>query len=178
MERAHIDLLVIKAQKGDPKAFERLFSVYNAALRRFAYRLCGDEALAVDAVQDAWITLSRTLSKLKDPRGFRIWAYKTVRWRVMDQLRRRGPPGTSGEAVEEMDIAVAHEAPEIATSDQLAAHMAALPRAEKAALTLFYLEELSLMEIAGIEGVPLGTVKSRLNRARTRLRDSMTGDER
>ncbi len=174
MDRAREDLLVLAAQGGDRQAFEQLFRAYSAPLGRFAYRLCGDEQLAFDAVQESWITLSKTLRTLNDPRGFRLWAYKTVRWRTMDQLRRRGRPAEPLEDDLQHDEA---DQSEIATSDQLSRHMAGLPRAEKVALTLFSLEEMTLAEIAAIENVPGGTVKSRLRRARDRLRVRMTGDE-
>jgi len=174
MDRAREDLLVLAAQEGDRKAFEQLFRAYSAPLGRFAYRLCGDEQLAFDAVQESWITLSRTLRTLNDPRGFRLWAYKTVRWRTMDQLRRRGRPA---EPLEDEVRCDGGSPPDLATHDQLSRHMACLPRVEKVALTLFYLEEMTLAEIATIEDVPVGTVKSRLGRARDRLRDRMTGEE-
>lgn len=174
MDRAREDLLVLAAQGGDRSAFEQLFRAYSAPLGRFAYRLCGDEQLAFDAVQESWITLSRTLRSLNDPRGFRLWAYKTVRWRTMDQLRRRGRPAEPLENDLQHDEA---DQSELATSDQLSRHMAGLPKAEKVALTLFYLEEMTLAEIAAIENVPVGTVKSRLSRARDRLRARMTGED-
>ncbi|SDE20597.1 RNA polymerase sigma factor [Kordiimonas lacus] len=175
MDRAREDLLVLAAQGGDSQAFDQLFRANDAPLRRFAYRLCGDQHIAVDAVQESWVTLSRTLRKLQDPRGFRLWAYKTTRWRTMDLLRRR-PMKQETLDGEEATLAVETEEP-LATSDQLSRHLAALPQKEKVALTLFYLEELSVMEIAAVEDVPVGTVKSRLSRARDRLRRRMTGDE-
>lgn len=172
VERAQEDLLVIEAQGGNQRAFEALFRIHNAPLRRFAFRVCGDEQLALDAVQDAWITLSKTLRRLKDPRGFRVWAYKTVRWRVTDQARRQ-----------KMDNVLIHEdvesipqASEFATRDQLGRHLDQLPEKEKNALVLFYLDGLQIQEIAAIEQVPVGTVKSRLSRARDRMRETMAGE--
>lgn len=171
--RAKEDLLVISAQSGDRRAFESLFRMHNKALLRFAYRLCGDQTLATDAVQDAWLTLSQSLRKLRDPRGFRVWAYKTVRWRVTDGARKQNRMTSSLDDVAE----IATEVPEpAATSGQLTSHLAALPENERQALALFYLDELKMAEIAGILGVPLGTVKSRLNRAKARLRQQMQGD--
>lgn len=171
--RAKEDLLVISAQNGDHRAFEALYRMHNSALQRFAYRLSGDETLALDAVQDAWLTLSRSLRKLRDPRGFRVWAYKTVRWRVTDRARQRGAATKSLEDVAE--VAVETREPD-ATSGQIASHLAALPTEERQVLALFYLDELKMAEIAGILEVPLGTIKSRLNRAKARLRQQMQGD--
>ncbi len=170
INKAKEDLLVMAAQNGDIRAFECLFTAYNPALKRFGYRICGDEQLAVDAVQEAWITLSKTLRHLKDPRGFRIWAYKTVRWRVTDMARKLPPASQSLDNMPEGAAAAATVEPD-ATSDQLSALMKSLPGEERQLLALFYLEELKMIEIAGVLDIPLGTVKSRLNKARAHLRE-------
>ena len=170
---AKTDLLVLKAQRGEKRAFEALFHLYNRSLQRFAYRLCRDQTLAADAVQEAWLTLSKTLARLDDPRGFRMWAYKTVRWRVVDGARKRKHSAASLDDVAE--IAVSSGEPD-ATSGQLAFHMAQLAAGDRQMLALFYLDELKLTEIAGVLDVPVGTVKSRLNRARARLRQQIEGD--
>ena len=175
--RAHEDLLVMAAQDGDTRAFEVLFRVYNPALKRFAYRLCSDEQLAIDAVQEAWITLSKTLRRLRDPRGFRVWAYKTVRWRITDMARKLPPKSEPLDELPEDAAATLTREPE-ATSDQLSALLKALPNSERQVLELFYLEEMKITEIAAVLDVPVGTVKSRLNTARTHLRDNQPGHDR
>lgn len=172
LDRAQEDLLVISAQLGDERAFEALFKAHNAALIGFAFRLCGDQTMAADAVQEAWLNLSKTLRRLKDPRGFRAWAYKTVRWRVVDGARRRNLDTTSLEDLG--DLSDSSCEPD-ATPDQVAGQMKILTPAERQLLALFYLDELKLVEIAGILEVPLGTVKSRLNRARAQLRQQNNG---
>lgn len=174
MQQAKTDLWVLEAQAGNRKAFEQLYRTYHQPLLRFAYRLCSDEQLAHDAVQETWISLSKSLKSLKDPRGFRLWAYKTVRWRVVDQVRRRG---AVAEELNEQTAEGSNPVDEqVATSDQLRAHIDRLPAQERQALALFYLDEMKLTEIAAILDVPVGTVKSRLNRARGRLRQQMSGD--
>lgn len=170
--RANEDLLVMAAQGGDTRAFEALFKAYNPALKRFAYRLSSNEQLAVDAVQEAWITLSKTLRRLRDPRGFRIWAYKTVRWRVTDMARGLPPISEPLDAVPESAATMPNLEPE-ATSDQLSALMKALSDAERQILALFYLEEMKMTEIAAVLDIPVGTVKSRLSAARGHLREKI-----
>ena len=176
LEYAKVDLWVLSAQAGDMRAFSRLYQKFNQPLLRFAYRFSGDEQLARDAVQEAWITLSKTLGKLEDARGFKVWAYKTVRWRVTDQIRKRG-------AVHE-NIDDLYAQPNVtvtdvdATSDQLRFHLNQLADEDKQTLSLFYLGELKIIEIAAVLEIPVGTVKSRLNRARAQLRQQMTGEEK
>jgi len=175
LQQAKADLLVLEAQAGNREAFDGLYRHYNQALLRFAYRFCSDEQVACDAVQEAWISLSKSLFTLKDPRGFRVWAYKTVRWRVVDQVRRRGVPTEA--LCEEMTDGEVGGSTHLATAGQLHAHLARLPDDERSALALYYLEEMKLSEIAAVLDVPLGTIKSRLNRARGRLRKQMAGDK-
>lgn len=174
MHRAEEDLLVLKAQAGDSRAFGVLYGHCNPPLRRFAFRLCGDEQLAFDAVQEAWISLSSSLKKLEDPRAFRVWMYRTVRWRITDLVRKRGDVH---QPLEEAEVASVDESPELATSTQLGAHIRLLPDEERVTLVLFYLEEMKLTEIAAVLAVPVGTVKSRLFRAREHLRQQMSGEE-
>lgn len=176
MKQAHLDLLVIEAQGGCRISFGQLYSFYNPALLRFAFRLTADEGVARDSVQEAWITLSKKLRGLQDPRAFRVWAFKTVRWRLLDQVRSRG--AIHDELNEDLVISGhSNYADEIATSDQLGAHLARLPESERLVLSLFYLEDLKINEIAAVLSVPAGTVKSRLNRARNTLREQMSGEE-
>ncbi len=173
-DRSKEDLLVLSAQAGNMRAFELLYRLHHKPLLRFAYRLSNDEALSHDAVQEAWITLSKTISKLKDPRGFRVWAYKTVRWRITDQVRKRGIMHEPFD--EQFNCAAPDAQNQGATSHQLRAHIDQLPADDKHTLTLFYLGELSLVEIAAVLSLPVGTVKSRLNRARNKLREQMAGE--
>ena len=175
MEQSVSDYLVIEAQGGNVRAFELLYKHYNRLLQRFAFRLSGDEQLAHDAVQEAWLTIAKSLGKLKDPRGFRVWVYKTVRWRVTDQFRRKGD---FAEALEDSHMSIDYDADKITvTPDQLENHINRLSPDDHHTFTLFYLNELSLLEIAEVLDIPAGTVKSRLNRARKTLRKQISGDD-
>ena len=70
-KRVDEEYLVLKAQAGSEKAFSILFRSYNPSLLRSAFRLCRNEQMALDAVQDAWLTISRTLGALTKPAMFR-----------------------------------------------------------------------------------------------------------
>ncbi|WP_262695912.1 RNA polymerase sigma factor [Kordiimonas aquimaris] len=177
MKRAEEDLLVIAAQKGNRQAFEALYRFHRIPLARFAYRICADDQLAFDAVQDAWITLSASLRKLNDPRSFRSWTYKTVRWRVYDLLRKQSKENKAVIAVSDEQCEYDSYNEVAATSDQLSTQLARLSPQDRQIITLFYLEELKTVEIASILEIPIGTVKSRLSRARSQLRQQMTGEE-
>lgn len=168
--RAKEEKLVLAAQAGNERAFEVLYRLYQPSLVRFSYRLCNDDTLARDAVQDAWMLTLRSMKQAFPPDTFRARVFKAVRWRTLDRIRRRGR-AAADELFEEQ---VADEQPEAwATSDQLRRLIKALPEGEGEAVYLFYLEDLSVAEIGVIQGVPGGTVKSRLSRARDRLRQQI-----
>lgn len=168
--RAKEERLVLAAQAGNERAFEALHRLYQPSLLRFSYRLCGDDAMARDAVQDAWMMTLRFLGQQFPLHAFRARVFKAVRWRTLDRIRRR----TSAATEELNEDHVPDESPEgWATSDQLRRLIKALPTDEGEALYLFYLEDLNIAEVAVIQDVPSGTVKSRLSRARNRLREEL-----
>lgn len=173
-DRSTEALLVLKAQAGNSRAFEALYRSYQPSLLRFAYKLCKNEHMAADAVQDAWVTTARTLNALHEPTMFRARIFKAVRWRCLDALRKRA----KGELAYDDDVSevAAPQAPLWATQDQLIALIEQLPEIERQAVYLFYLEELKVDEIAAVMETPPGTIKSRLNRARGRLQQHIEGE--
>jgi len=173
--RTQEEILVIKAQRGDRRAFGALYRAYQPSLVRFAYRLCGNDQQAYDAVQEAWVTTARTLKDLYDPAHFRARIFKAVRWRCLDALRQQKRRAEDLDAAE-TEIA-APERPFWATRSQIIALIATLPTDEQQAIYLFYLEDLKVEEVAAVLEIPAGTVKSRLNRARNRLKDQLKGEE-
>ena len=173
--RTQEEMLVLRAQAGEHRAFEALYRAYHPSLIRFAYKLTGNEAMAADAVQDAWITLVRTLKDLERPAMFRARAFKAVRWRVIDIVRAR--KGDMVPLDEDAFADTVNPMTDIATPDQLLRLIDGLPLAERETVYLFYLEELQITEIATVMSVPIGTIKSRLNRARHRLNAQSCGEE-
>jgi len=172
--RVDEEYLVLRAQDGNEKAFNILYRSYNPALLRSAFRLCRNEQLALDAVQDAWITIVRTLGDLKNPAMFRARAFKAVRWRAIDLMRKRD------NNLKTLDIDVLDESAEAmpwATTNQIVSLVERLPEIERQAIYLFYLEEMSIKELAEVFDISTGTVKSRLNRARSRLKKYVEGED-
>lgn len=141
------------------------------ALRRYAYALTRDHALADDLVQD---TLERALSRWylhRRDADLRAWLFAILRNIFLGQLRRarrRGPhvnlddaPVLSVRANQESDI----------EAKDLLSALAQLPEEQQSLLLLVGVEDLSYRQTADIMGIPLGTVMSRLSRARAKLRD-------
>jgi RNA polymerase sigma-70 factor, ECF subfamily len=139
-------------------------------LRRYARALCGDAAQADDLVQDC---LERALSRwnaLRSAQALRPWLFTVLRNLWIDETRRRAARGTSV-GMDEVEAGLSSAAAQdhgLALRD-LAGAMAALAPEQREIILLVGLEGLSYAQAAGITGVPMGTVMSRLKRGRERL---------
>jgi len=170
-ERATDELLVLRCQEGDAGAFDELIGRWQERLWRHAWRLTGSRDAAWDAIQEAWITVSRDIRGLKDAAAFPAWAYRIASNRCHDRLRRDCRRRRAEEAYAEQADRVENETrgahPHSAGLDEA---LSQLPGRDRAILSLRYQEEFAVAEIAEILHVPPGTVKSRLHYARERLR--------
>ena len=162
-------LLAVRCQLGERAAFDELISRWHEPLWRYLRRLSNSDDAARDLAQDTWLRVFRGIARLRDPARLRPWLFGIARNVAMDRLRAqyaagRRPTWTS-KSCRPHDVVNLEE--DFAT---LEAGLETLPIVERETLTLFYLRELSLEEIAGVVEVPVGTVKSRLFRARRMLR--------
>ncbi|UTA46707.1 RNA polymerase sigma factor [Simiduia sp. 21SJ11W-1] len=166
VNHAELELLVLEAQQGSKKAYARLYERLNQPLLHFAYGICQDHALAQDAVQEAWVKMAKQVRRLKFAGAFRAWMYTRVRWQLLDALRRRGTQVDAGDVAEGQVEAIA----QLEDCLDVRASLKRLPVIERQIIQLFYLDELSVAELAVVLDIPTGTVKSRLARARARLK--------
>jgi RNA polymerase sigma-70 factor (ECF subfamily) len=176
--RTEDELLVIRCQLGEPAAFDELIHRWEEPLWRYARRVTGHDDAADDVTQDVWVRVIRGIGRLRDGERLRAWLFGIARRTLMDRLRVKyaAPPPS--------DVDVNVLAAVDAGAEELEADLAAvqeelsrLPVTERDVLSLFYLEELSLQEVAEVLDVPVGTVKSRLFRARQLLRREMAARE-
>jgi len=168
------EILVLGALQGDRLAFEELASGWQERMWRHAYRLLGDAEAARDVVQESWLAIAGGIGRLRDPASFPAWALRIVTRRARDVARRRGRRAPPARLAEEglADPGAADPAgaePEGAV-ELLRRALRRLPPEPRALLGLHYVEGLALREIAGVLGIPEGTVKSRLHQARAELR--------
>lgn len=172
------EYLAASARAGDRKAFSRLAARWQLRLLAHAYRLTGDGDLARDVVQDAWADIVRGLPKLDDAATFPAWAFRIVTRRAADAIRKaqRRRKTAAAFAAEPAPRCDGETIAENATSSRrLKEAMADLPPEQRAAIALFYREDLSVAEIAAALSVPAGTVKTRLMHARRKLRAALEG---
>ncbi len=160
--------LVVRCQLGERAAFDELTARWHAPLWSFLRRLSGEDDAADDLAQDVWLRVLRGIGRLRDGSRLRPWLFGIARRAAMDRLRAQYAVPAS-----DVDVAALPAAEPSLLEDDVAVmreELARLPLVEREALTLFYLQELSLTEVAEVLEVPLGTVKSRLFRARQLLR--------
>ena len=180
--------LIQDAKNGDLDAFNCLVLAYQDLLYNQAYRMLGEEEAAADATQNAFISAYRNVCSYRGG-SFRAWLLRIVTNACYDELRRRKRrPTTPLEPLDGDDEEV--ESPgwlaDPAESPEQAAERAELSRALKHCLedlspefrsvvVLVDLQGLDYLEAAQVIGSPVGTVKSRLARARLRMRDCLQG---
>jgi RNA polymerase sigma-70 factor (ECF subfamily) len=167
------ELLAIRCQMGEAAGFDDLIARWHGPLWTYVRRLVGEDDTAREVVQNVWVRVIRGIAGLRDGSKLRSWLFGIARRTLMDRLRER----YAKPADPDIDI---NEIPADAWTNEphedLAAldySLARLPIVEREVLTLFYLEELSLSEVADALKVPIGTIKSRLFRARQMLRQDM-----
>jgi RNA polymerase sigma-70 factor, ECF subfamily len=160
--------LVLRAQSGDRDAFDALLRGVAPALQRYVSRVTGDAALADDVVQETLIAIVRKLTWLSDPSLFRAWAFRIASRIAFRQLRKR--------RVEDPLEDIPFEEREIDPwqRERLLASLERLSPASRAVVTLHYLEEMPLSEVAAVLDLSLGTVKSRLSYGLAQLRKEHT----
>jgi RNA polymerase sigma-70 factor (ECF subfamily) len=175
-QRIADEWLVLQSQDGDAHAFDLLVSRWQERLWRHARRLVRDDAAAWDVLQEAWMSILKNLRRLEDPGAFSGWAYRIVTFRCMDHLRR----GKRQRRLEEEQAVRAPEPAEETDDDveELRVALDELNVDQRAILSLHYKEELGVDRIAEILDIPVGTVKSRLHRARAALKERMERRER
>jgi RNA polymerase sigma-70 factor (ECF subfamily) len=165
--------LVTRAAAGDERAFRNIFDEHHGALFRFAYRLTGSADVAEDIAQDCFLRLVEQ-PRFDPARGtLRQYLYGTARnlarqrWQAAD----REVPWDSESEDDSRSMPDSVLSAEVSEAVQAALDL--LPPLQREAIVLFEFEELSLEETAAIAGADVGTVKSRLHRARERLRRSL-----
>lgn len=180
--------LIHAAQEGDLNAFNRLVLAYQEMALNQAYRLIGELDAAEDATQEAFISAYRNLGGYRGG-SFRGWILRIVTNTCYDELRRRKrrpttplePLDADDEEIESPSwLADPGELPEeyavrAELSDAIQDCLEGLPADFKAVVVCVDLQGLDYSETSQAIGAPVGTVKSRLSRARLRLRDCLQG---
>lgn len=169
--------LIRRSKEGDLDSFNMLVESYQRVVYNLALRMLGDRHAAEDASQDAFLSAWRNIGSFRGG-NFRAWLLRITANTCYDQLRKlKRNPASSLEALPfEMEGLPSMESPEDYVlrrelGEQIQRGLASLPSDQRLAVVLCDIQGLSYEEIAQVMGCSLGTVRSRLSRGRTRLRD-------
>ncbi|MGD0627847.1 MAG: RNA polymerase sigma factor [Terracidiphilus sp.] len=174
-DRIHEAQLVLLSQAGDREALEELLRGVQEILFRYIRRLVGPDG-AEDVLQDVFLEIYRHLRVLNEPRFFRAWVYRIATRAAFSSLRKRRLWQTRHEEdVEIDDLTGEAEEGDAILFAQLQHLLTAVSPASRAVLTLHYLEDFTLQEVAAILQLSAGTVKSRLAYGLRCLRKAMDG---
>ena len=170
------EYLVSLSQAGSIEALDGLARRWTPRLLRYAARVLGGSGdsgeAARDVVQETWVGAIRGLRGLRDPAQFPAWIYGIATRKCADEIRartrrRRLDAAAADDAGKPMASLTSEEQIDLATA------IRRLPPIHRAAVHLFYREDLSVEEIAAVLKIPAGTVKSRLHHAREALRSQL-----
>jgi RNA polymerase sigma-70 factor (ECF subfamily) len=178
--------LIREAQHGDLDAFNTLVLAYQDSVFNTALRILGDDDLAADAAQEAFISAFRSLNSYRGG-SFRAWLLRTVTNACYDELRRRKrrptiPLEPVGDDDEEIETPRWLADPSMSPEEHLEADelehaiqhcLEGLPLEFRTVVVLADIQGLDYVEVAATIRSPLGTVKSRLARGRLRLRECL-----
>jgi len=162
--------MVLLAQQGDAGAFRELVELYDRRLLYFIRRILNETDESFDVLQETWLRVHRNLRSLQSPQAFRVWLYRIAHDQTVSALRRtqRTVP------VEEATLGeLAHASLPDAifeTADLVHAALGSLSVDHRRVLTLRFLEDMSIEEIASVLECNAGTIKSRLHYAKAALR--------
>lgn len=179
--------IITACQRGDPHAYEQLIRCYQTQVYSLAMRMLGNPEDAADVTQETFIRVFRTIDKFRGDASFSTWIYRVTSNLCLDWLRRRKRRALSSDApvsweheTAPRELADTSPNPEdlVAAAELRQEIQSALNQLEsyhRLAVILRDVQGLSYEEVAGILNLPLGTVKSRINRGRRQLRKILQG---
>lgn len=174
MDQAEERALIARVLEGDRRAARELYDAHAPRAWRVIYRIVGDETQAEECTQDAFVKVFASLSTFRGESRLATWIHRIAVSIALNALR-----GRRRRAAREVDLdgagqlATAAPDPEPDLRDRLRRAIDALPEIYRLPVVLFDIEGFSHAEIAELTGVPEGTCKSRLMRARAQLREAL-----
>lgn len=160
--------LAERAISGDAEAFVQLMELYKASLYRTAYAFLKSEHAAVEAVQEVTARAFRNIGRLKEPKYAKTWLIRIMINYCQDELKKARRESVT----ERIPESIVHTGNNLLIIEE-ALHT--LPGPSRRLIHLKYFEDMKIKEIAEIEKIPEGTVKSRLHKALRTLRDLING---
>lgn len=174
--------LIQQLQAGSLDALGELYDRHQKMVYRTALAITGDEDTAGDLLQDSFLRLHRFAARVDHTRPIEPWLYRTTTNLAYTFVKRNNRWFQPLEDIAEWLAAGKKQSPSVQTEKgeewaYVRKAILALPIQQRVVVVLYYINDLSLLEISGIVNVPVGTVKSRLFYGRQALRRSLSTDE-
>ena len=167
-------LPVLQARAGDAAAWDALFRRYQLPLYVYIFELVRDEQTSLDLVQETFINAARHIGGLRDDAKFGSWLFGIAHQKCIQRWRKRAREEMLRDEFANAPVQFETAPDELLIREEQEAEfmrlLNELPPPQRSVLLLHFVEEFALEEIAGITGVPIGTVKSRLHYAKKSLR--------
>jgi RNA polymerase sigma-70 factor (ECF subfamily) len=158
---------------GSPQTVQRLVDEHYVALYRYAFRLTGSRADAEDLTQDTFCKAQLRFGQLRDLERVKPWLFSILRNEYLHKLRaEKQQHYVSLDGIADVPESLPESLPEV-DSEQLQTALNELPEVFRTPIILFYFEDFGYREIAEQMELPIGTVMSRLARAKTFLRNRL-----
>jgi RNA polymerase sigma-70 factor (ECF subfamily) len=192
MSERYLDdsMLIQRSQAGDRSAFDSLINKHSARAYQYAFRLTHNIEEAADVVGDAFVRVHNALPNFKGQSAFTTWLYRILTNCYLDIRKKERNRQTlsldvavqSGDGEVERQIEDTRKSPfeesvREARETTVESALDEMPDYQRAMIVMYHVEMLSYEEISAALDLPLGTVKSRLNRARISLRDVLMRNE-
>ena len=189
MDKDVLTPIVAKAQQGDSEALDALFKETYNDVYYFALKTVKDETLAADITQETFITIFQNLQKLNDPVAYPAWSRQITYRHCLQYLKKQNRETVADENEDGSTLfdSIEEDRTEFIPEDDLdqddfkktiMAMVDSLPEEQRTAVLLYYYDELSVKQIAEIQNVTEGTVKSRLNYGRKAIKSSVDDYEK
>ena len=164
-------ILIERYLSGDKSMLPLLVKRWHKIFCEKAYWVLRDKDLAKDVAQDAWIIIIKKLPTLKNQDSFKSWALRIIYTKAIDAHKLRKKAIQNLEKIDQKDAFSSDDKEEaVALKRKLLKAIKKLPKEKQDIIRLFYVEEYSLKEISAFLKIPTGTVKSRLFKAREKLK--------
>jgi RNA polymerase sigma-70 factor, ECF subfamily len=172
--------LLADIARGDQAAYERLYRAVSRHVYAFVLQRCGDAALAEEIVVDTLVDVWKQPARFRGESKFSTWLLSIARFKMIDRLRASGAERDHDD-IDTVADTLADGSGDSAYAklhDQQQRHgidrcMARLSAEHREALHLVYFEDMAVADVAGLQGVPTNTVKTRLFNARLKIRDCL-----
>lgn len=184
------EALIERAQKGDRTALNTLIRKHEARAYQYAFRVTRNPDDAADIVAEAFVRVYHALPNFKSQSTFTTWLYRILTNCFLDlRKKQKSRPTTSldstlqtdeGEVTRQIEDVTANPLEDVAVDERkekLEEAIGLLPEYQRAMIIMYHAENMSYEEISAALDLPIGTVKSRLNRARISLRELLARDE-